>query len=100
MLKILAIFILIYLTLKLFAIVIFPRLVKWYFRRIQKQFYNAQSGHREHRQSQKQGRGSSKVKITYNRGTGKSSAASEKVGEYVDYEEIKEENTPGKNSTK
>ncbi|MFP4288446.1 MAG: DUF4834 family protein [Bacteroidota bacterium] len=100
MLKILAIFILIYLIVRLFAVVIFPRIVKWYVRRIQRQFYNAQSGHREQRQSQKQSKGSSKVRITYKKGAGKSSAASEKVGEYVDYEEVKEENTSEKNPKK
>ncbi len=101
MLKVLAIFILIYLIVRLFAVVIFPRLVKWYVRRIQRQFYNAQSRNNEHRQSQKQSRGSSKVRITYKNGAGKSSAASDKVGEYVDYEEIKkEEDTSWKNSKK
>ncbi len=97
MLKILAIFILIYLFVRLFAVVIFPRLVKWYVRRIQRQFYGAQSRHREYRQNQNKSKGSSKVRISYKNGAGKSSAASEKVGEYVDYEEVKEDNPAEKN---
>ncbi len=84
MLRILATFILIYLLFRVLTAVVFPWIAKWYLRRYRKQFYRdnpwAEDAEKRRREAQ-QGPGHEQK-----------STASDKIGEYVDYEDIKDQN--------
>ncbi|TVQ86289.1 MAG: hypothetical protein EA393_12335 [Bacteroidetes bacterium] len=88
LIRIIATFILIYLIFRLFTSIVLPWLMRWYLNRFKKKFYE-QNPHL--RQDQEQtGKGKSKVRITYKRSQ-QGEKSLDDVGEYVDYEEIKEE---------
>lgn len=83
MLRLIATFIIIYLAFRVFTALFFPLIAKWYLNRFKKRFYQQNPGYEE--RSRK-----GKVNIKMPPGAAKA-AQSEHIGEYVDYEEIKED---------
>lgn len=71
MARIILIFILIYLIFRILTAWIFPRIVRWYVERYKKRFYEQNPAARS-------------------AGEKKEKPLSDQIGEYVDYEEIKE----------
>jgi hypothetical protein len=82
MFRIILTFILIYLIFRLLTTYILPLLVKWYLKRFKKQFYRDNPWHSENEPRRREG----EVRIS---GT-PPEAKQQGLGEYVDYEEIKE----------
>lgn len=87
MLRIIATFIIIYLVFRLFTTLILPWLVRWYIARFRKKFYE-QNPHLRQEQTH-QSKGKSKVKISYSQSQQKGKSLDD-VGEYVDFEDVKE----------
>lgn len=84
LLKIIATFILIYLIFRIFIAWILPMIARWYINRFKKRFYQQNPQARQARERHRQG----EVSITYTQDPGQ--AATNDLGEYVDFEEIKE----------
>jgi hypothetical protein len=87
MLKIIGTFVLIYLTFRLFTYYVLPWIMRMYLNRFRKKFYE-QNPHL--RPDEEKPKGKSKVKITYSRSAQKS-GIDNNFGEYIDFEDIKEE---------
>ena len=84
LLKIIATFILIYLIFRIFIAWILPMIVRWYLNRFKKRFYQQNPHTRQARERHTPG----EVSITYTQEPAQ--AATNELGEYVDFEEIKE----------
>ncbi|MFP4064486.1 MAG: DUF4834 family protein [Bacteroidales bacterium] len=85
MLRIIATFIIIYLIFRVLTTVIFPWIAKWYIRRYQKRFYRNNPQAHQARRKRKDG------DVHISRMGDKRKPDTDRLGEYVDYEEIKEE---------
>ncbi len=85
MLRIIATFIIIYLVFRVLTTVIFPWIAKWYIRRYQKRFY------RNNPQAQQARRKRKNEGVHISRMDDKRKPDTDRIGEYVDYEEIREE---------
>lgn len=86
MLKTIAIFIGIYLIIWFFAYYLFPRVVKWYIRRVARRF-TGQSGKKQ--KQYKRSKRNNNVKIMYDEKSQKDQIPDD-IGEYVDFEEVKD----------
>jgi len=84
MLEFIAILVLIYLAFRVLTAFLFPLLVRRYLERAKKKFYQNNPSFNQNRESSTGG-----VKITYARE--KSRGSTGKLGEYTDFEEIKDE---------
>lgn len=84
LLKIIATFILIYLIFRIFIAWILPMIARWYINRFKKRFYQQNPHTRQARERHTSG----EVNITYTQDPGQ--ATTSDLGEYVDFEEIKE----------
>ena len=92
LIRIIAIFILIYLLFRFVTMYILPWLLKWFIRRQQKKYYGerySSSQGRERKKRQKEG----DVNISYKK---RKQISSDEIGEYVDYKEIKDKNSSKK----
>lgn len=83
MLRVIATFILIYLVFRVLTAYVFPWIARWYLKRYQKRFYrenpSAAKAGEKRRQQEKERQRQMKKPDT------------DKLGEYVDYEEIKDD---------
>ncbi len=83
MLRVIATFILIYLLFRVLTAYVFPLIARWYINRYQKRFYRqnpwAAKAEEKRRQQEKERQGQNKKPDT------------DKLGEYVDYEEINDD---------
>lgn len=86
MYKIIATFIIIYLIFRVLTTWVFPRVIKWYLQRYKKKFYEQNPHLRQERQHKTKG----DIHISYTREANQPD--SNKIGEYVDYEEVKDKN--------
>jgi hypothetical protein len=86
MYRIIATFIIIYLIFRVLTTWVFPMIVKWYLKRYKKKFYEQNPHLRQDDQQRAEG----DVHISIPRDEG--NPGSNKIGEYVDYEEIKDNN--------
>ncbi len=86
MYKILATFILIYLIFRILTTWVFPGIVKWYLKRYKDRFYRENPHLRPDEHQKQEGDIHIRYKKDHNR------PDSGKIGEYVDYEEIKDNN--------
>ena len=85
MLRIILTFILIYLIFRVLTAYVFPWLVRWYLKRFQKRFYRDNPWFAEQQGRKRQGEDEVHIK-------GKPpKSKKEDLGEYVDFEEIKED---------
>jgi hypothetical protein len=84
MLKTIGTFILIYLIFRVFTTYILPFIVKWYLNRVKKKFYR-DNPHLTPDDQKNEG----EMTISYKKG--KKRPESDNMGEYTDFEEIKEE---------
>ncbi|GEM_PF-810931 len=91
LLRIIAVFILIYLVFRVVTMYIMPWLLKKFIERQRKKYYGQGStfGGSRHGRRQKEG----DTRISYKQGKQKSS---DEIGEYVDFKEIKDKNTSKK----
>jgi hypothetical protein len=87
MLKIIGTFILIYLIFRVFTYYILPWIMRMYIKSFKKKFYE-QNPHLRPDEPQKKGK--SKVNIKFNRSAQKSGIDKD-FGDYIDFEEIKED---------
>ncbi len=86
MLRIIATFILIYLVFRIMIFYVFPRIGQWYLNRYRDKFYrNNPAASKAKERRQKQG-------MHVRQQADKQSADSDKIGEYVDFEEIEDKN--------
>ncbi|MFO7728208.1 MAG: DUF4834 family protein [Desulfonatronovibrio sp.] len=85
MLRIIATFIIIYLIFRVLTTVVFPWIAKWYIRRYQQRFYRNNPQAHQARRKRKSG------DVHISRMDDKRKPDTDRLGEYVDYEEIKEE---------
>ncbi len=92
MLRIIATFILIYLVFRLFTHYILPWVARWYLNRFKKKFYEQNPHLRQEKQSDKKSQ--SGVKISYRKSDEKS-GVDDHIGEYIDFEDIKENKKKG-----
>lgn len=83
MLRLIATFVLIYLVFRIVTAWIMPMVVRWYVNRYKKKYY------RENPQAKKQQTPSPK---------GQPPTRTDQLGEYVDFEEVEEENDPTPNT--
>lgn len=83
MLRIILTFILIYLIFRILTTYVFPWLVRWYLRRFQNRFYRDNPWHQQQQQHKKEG----EVNIS----GAPPKSKKDQLGEYVDFEEIKED---------
>jgi len=82
----------IYLILRFIGRYVFPFLIKRFVNKAQKNFYSQQQAHNNNsQQDQKEG----EVNIKYNK-QNQSKSDKDKLGDYVDFEEIKEDNHSNK----
>ncbi len=89
LIRILATFILIYLIFRLFTTYVLPWLMRWYLNRFKRKFYEQNPHLRQEEEQTKKGK--SKVRITYKRSQ-QNGKSLDDVGEYVDFEDIDDEN--------
>lgn len=84
MLRIIATFIFIYLLFRILTTMIFPAIARWYLKRYKKRFYqnNPWAARAEENNSQK--------RQTNHQKSPKSKPDTDQLGEYVDFEEIKD----------
>jgi hypothetical protein len=89
LLKIITTFLVIYLIFRIVTMYVFPALIRWYLKRFQRKFYEQNP----HLRNQEQSKGSgSRNRIIVNEEPVKDGKnPSNEIGEYVDYEEIKED---------
>lgn len=86
MIKIIATFFLIYLIFRILTTWVFPKIVKWYLNRYKDRFYR-ENPHLRPDEQQKQ---AGDIHIRYTKNQNRTD--SDKLGEYVDYEEVKDKN--------
>ncbi len=84
MLRLIALFIIIYLAFRLITTWLLPRIVTWYIERQKRKFYDTNPHARQASKKKKSG----DINITYSDSPKKGD--SDKIGEYVDFEEIKD----------
>lgn len=82
--KIIATFIIIYLTFRIFTTWVLPMIVRWYINRFKKRFYQQHPHAREAKEKRRKG----DVQITYTKEPGMTDSSG--IGEYVDFEEVKD----------
>lgn len=82
MLRLIALFIIIYLAFRLITTWLFPRILKWYIERQKRKFYEANPQARQASKKKKSG----DMDITYTETPKKGNT--DKIGEYVDFKEI------------
>ncbi len=87
LIKLIATFVLIYLAFRVFTMYLFPALVRWYINRFKRKFYE-QNPHLRNEKSA--GKTSSGVNISEDPQQ-ESGKITDKIGEYIDFEEIKED---------
>ncbi len=87
MLRILATFVFIYLIFRLFTTLVLPWLVRWYLARFRRKFYEQNPHLSQDEPAPRKGKAG--VKISYSQ-SDKKGHSLEDVGEYVDFEEVKE----------
>lgn len=85
MLRIIGTFILIYLIFRVLTAYVFPWIVKWYLNRVKEKFYQQNPHYAETQKKQKKG----EVTITYK--DDKNKPDTNNLGEYTDFEDLKEE---------
>ncbi|MFO7873363.1 MAG: hypothetical protein R6U62_02670 [Bacteroidales bacterium] len=86
MLRIIVIFILIYLLFRLLTTVVFPLFARWYLNRYKKRFYRDNPRADKARKRQAANRREQRDKRSNKQ------SETDKIGEYVDFEEIKDDN--------
>lgn len=87
LIKLIATFVLIYLAFRVFTMYLFPALLRWYLKRFQRKFYEQNPHLRKEKPS---GKTRSGVNISEDPQQ-ESGKITNKIGEYVDFEEIKED---------
>lgn len=91
LIKIIAVFVLIYLVFRFFTIYLFPSVLRWLVYRQKKKFYG------QHSTGQKSGTDNSRSKVHFNDHQNRTNGhTTDKIGEYVDFEEIKEDKEKNK----
>lgn len=88
LIRIIATFLLIYLVFRFFTMYIFPLLVRWFINKQKKRFYEQNPHMRPPDQEEKKKQG---VKFSQKEGSSKPGKPTDQIGEYVDFEELKEE---------
>jgi hypothetical protein len=85
MLRIIGIFILIYLFFRIFTSIILPAIIKWQLNRFKKKYYGQNSQQTD--ESKKYRKGDVNITIKEDKKT----FDSDNIGDYVDYEDIKDD---------
>ncbi len=89
LLRLIAIFVLIYLAFRLFITLVLPWVARWYLNRFKKKFYEQNPHLRQDDEPKRK----NKTRIWFNnRKTRQYSQSMDDVGEYVDYEELDDDN--------
>lgn len=88
LIRIIATFLLIYLAFRFFTMYIFPLLVRWFINKQKKKFYQQNPHMRPPETEEKKKRG---VKFSSPGGSSKTQKSTDQIGEYVDFEELKDE---------
>ena len=86
LIRLVAIFLLIYLIFRFLVMYIFPVFVRWYVKRVKRRFYQ----HHPHADPSKQKKKKAQTRFWGNVHQTETKTGSQ-IGEYVDYEEIKED---------
>ncbi len=86
MLRIIATFILIYLIFRVLTAFVFPRIARWYLNRYKKKFYHENPWAAEAEEKRKKENTSHAGKDLHRK------PDTDRLGEYVDFEEIKDKN--------
>lgn len=94
LIKTIGIFVIIYLVFRLFTLHIFPAILRWYLNRVKRRFYKNYQQQRNPKHEEHT-RGKTKIRVDTQQKNGQST---DKIGEYVDFEEIKDSGQKGKGS--
>ncbi len=86
LIRIIATFILIYLAFRLFTMYIFPWLLRWFINRQKEKFYEQNPHLRPDEPDKKK-----KPGTHFSGGTQTTEKPTDQIGEYIDFEEVKEE---------
>jgi len=95
LLRIIGIFILIYLVFRLITMYVMPWLLRKFIERQRKKFYGEDHSKRGHSKQSSDEREDVHINIK-----GKKKVSSDDIGEYVDFKEIKDKDTSGSKSKK
>jgi hypothetical protein len=90
LIKLIITFFLIYLAFRLITMYLLPTLIKWYLKRFQQKFYEQNPHLRREQEVHK--KGNTRVIIEEQQKSDKN--IPDDIGEYIDYEDIKDENKP------